>query len=94
MGKCYFHETIANFYATEQRTAKLINVTTGLAIFISCLGLLGLVSFTTHQRVKEIGIRKVLSATVAQLVALFSQEFIKLVLISFIIAAPLAWYFA
>lgn len=90
----FLDETIANFYATEQRTAKLINVTTGLAIFISCLGLLGLVSFTTHQRVKEIGIRKVLGATVTQLIALFSQEFIKLVLISFVIAAPLAWYFA
>ncbi|WKN41143.1 ABC transporter permease [Tunicatimonas pelagia] len=90
----FYDETIANFYATEQRTAKLINVTTGLAIFISCLGLLGLVSFATHQRVKEIGIRKVLGATVAQLIALFSQEFVKLVLISFIIAAPLAWYFA
>jgi predicted permease len=90
----FYDETIASFYETEQRTARLINVTTGLAIFISCLGLLGLVSFTTHQRVKEIGIRKVLGATVAQLIALFSQEFVKLVLISFFIAAPLAWYFA
>ena len=92
--ECQFYDdTIAGFYTTEQRMARLINVATGLAIFISCLGLLGLVSFTTHQRVKEIGIRKVLGATVAQLVTLFSREFVGLVLISFAIAAPLAWYF-
>lgn len=90
----FFDETIASFYDTERRTAKLINVATGLAIFISCLGLLGLVSFTTHQRVKEIGIRKVLGASVNQLIALFSREFVSLIVISFVIAAPLAWYFA
>ncbi|WKN40686.1 ABC transporter permease [Tunicatimonas pelagia] len=90
----FFDETIASFYETERQTAKLINVATGLAIFISCLGLLGLVSFTTHQRVKEIGIRKVLGATVTQLIALFSREFASLIIISFVIAAPLAWYFA
>lgn len=89
----FYDDTIANFYETEQRTAGLINVATGLGIFISCLGLLGLASFTTNQRIKEIGIRKVLGATAAQLVVLFTREFIWLVLISFIIAAPLAWYF-
>ena len=96
----FYDDTITEFYAAEQRMARLINVATGLAIFISCLGLLGLVSFTTNQRVKEIGIRKVLGATevlgatVAQLVALFSREFVGLVVVSFVIAAPLAWYFA
>lgn len=90
----FYDETIASFYEAERRTAKLINVATGLAIFISCLGLLGLVSFTTHQRVKEIGIRKVLGATVGQLIALFSREFVSLIVISFVVAAPLAWYFA
>ena len=90
----FYDETIAGFYKSDQRTARLINVTTGLAIFISCLGLLGLVSFTTNQRIKEIGIRKVLGATVTQLIALFSREFAGLVLLSFVIAGPLAWYFA
>ncbi|MGB3588556.1 MAG: ABC transporter permease [Tunicatimonas sp.] len=90
----FYDDTIASFYETERRTAKLINVATGLAIFISCLGLLGLVSFTTHQRVKEIGIRKVLGATVTQIIALFSREFVGLIVISFAIAAPMAWYFA
>ncbi len=90
----FYEDTIAKFYEAEQRTARLINVATGLGIFISCLGLLGLVSFTTNQRIKEIGIRKVLGATVAQIVTLFSLEFVGLVFISFIIAAPIAWYLA
>ncbi len=90
----FYDDTVIKFYAGEQSMARLINIATGLAIFISCLGLLGLVSFTTHQRVKEIGIRKVLGATVAQLVTLFSREFVGLVLVSFVIAAPLVWHFA
>jgi ABC-type antimicrobial peptide transport system permease subunit len=64
---------------------------TGLAVFISCLGLLGLVIYSTNQRTKEIGVRKVLGATVTQVVALISKEFIMLVLLAFVIAAPLAW---
>jgi putative ABC transport system permease protein len=64
-----------------------------LAIFISCLGLLGLASYSTVQRTKEIGIRKVMGASVSNIVNLLSIDFLKLVLISFIIAAPLAWYF-
>ncbi len=88
----FYDDTIAGFYQAEQRIARLINVATGLAIFISCLGLLGLVSFTTNQRIKEIGIRKVMGATVTQLVVHFSHEFIGLIIISFIIAVPVAWY--
>jgi putative ABC transport system permease protein len=64
-----------------------------LAIFISCLGLLGLASYSTVQRTKEIGIRKVMGASVSNIVNLLSIDFLKLVFISFIIAAPLAWYF-
>lgn len=71
--------------------AKLTNTATGLAIFISCLGLFGLASFTAVQRTKEIGIRKVLGATVNNIVALLSKEFLALVLIAFVIAVPLAW---
>jgi ABC-type antimicrobial peptide transport system permease subunit len=64
----------------------------GLAIFISCLGLLGLVMFTAEQRTKEFGIRKVLGASVGSLFSLLSKEFLVLVLIAAVIAFPLAWY--
>ncbi|HEV8506365.1 MAG TPA: FtsX-like permease family protein [Chitinophagaceae bacterium] len=88
----FFDESIAKFYKKEQDTANLLNWSTGLAIFISCLGLLGLVIFTTTQRIKEIGVRKVLGASVAQIVSLLSRDFISLVLLAFVIAAPLAWW--
>ncbi|MFT3911712.1 MAG: ABC transporter permease [Ferruginibacter sp.] len=88
----FFDASIAKFYQKEKDTAKLLNWSTGLAIFISCLGLLGLVMFTTNQRIKEIGVRKVLGASVSQIVSLLSVDFIKLVLLAFIIAAPLAWW--
>ena len=64
-----------------------------IAIFISCMGLFGLATFTTEQRIKEIGIRKVLGATVSRIVAMLSKQFLKLVLVSIIIASPIAWYF-
>jgi hypothetical protein len=88
----FFDESIAKFYKKEQDTAGLLNWSTGLAIFISCLGLLGLVIYTTTQRTKEIGVRKVLGASVSQIVSLLSKDFIQLVLIAFVIAAPLAWW--
>lgn len=88
----FFDESIAGFYKKEQQTAGLLNWSAGLTIFISCLGLLGLVIFTTNQRMKEIGVRKVLGATVLQIVSLLSRDFMKLVAIAFIIAAPLAWW--
>lgn len=89
----FYDDTIAGFYETEQRTAKIINAAMVLAVLISCLGLFGLVSFTTHQRTKEVGIRKVLGASVRSLLVMFSKEFVWLILIAFVIAAPLAWYF-
>lgn len=88
----FFDEDIANFYKSEQNTSKLLGWSTGLAIFISCLGLLGLVIYTTTQRTKEIGVRKVLGASVSQIVALLSKDFIQLVVVAFLIAAPLAWW--
>ena len=88
----FLDESIAKFYKKEQDTANLLNWSTGLAIFISCLGLLGLVIFTTTQRMKEIGVRKVLGASVSQIVSLLSRDFLGLVLLAFIIAAPLAWW--
>ncbi len=85
----FLDDKIASFYESEQNTLSLLNWATGLAIFISCLGLLGLVMYTTHQRTKEIGVRKVLGATVLQIVALISKDFIKLVLLAFVIAVPI-----
>ncbi|MBD0259387.1 MAG: ABC transporter permease, partial [Cytophagales bacterium] len=79
-------------YQSEERLGRLVRNFAGLAILISCLGLYGLIMFTTEQKVKEIGIRKVLGASVGSIVALLSKDFLKLVGISFLLAAPLAWY--
>ncbi len=87
----FFDEDIAKYYTAEQNISSLLKWSTGLAIFISCLGLLGLVIYTTTQRTKEIGVRKVLGASVSQIVSLISKDFILLVLFAFLIAAPLAW---
>jgi ABC-type antimicrobial peptide transport system permease subunit len=87
----FFDEDIAKYYTAEQNISSLLKWSTALAIFISCLGLLGLVIFTTTQRTKEIGVRKVLGASVSQIVSLISKDFILLVLFAFLIAAPLAW---
>lgn len=80
-------------YRSEQRFGKLFFNFAVLAIFISCLGLLGLASYSTLQRTREIGIRKVLGASVSGIVNLLSFDFLKLVIASFFIAMPLAWYF-
>ncbi|HVS91613.1 MAG TPA: FtsX-like permease family protein [Mucilaginibacter sp.] len=86
----FFDESIAKMYDKEQNTSKLLTWATGLSIFISCLGLLGLAIFTTNLRTKEIGVRKVLGATVAQIVTLLSRELVLLVLLAFVIVTPLA----
>jgi putative ABC transport system permease protein len=83
-------------YATKfkgiERTGKLVVLFAGLTIFISCLGLFGLATYMAENRVKEIGIRKVLGASVFEVTSLLSREFLTLVLISFVIATPIAWY--
>jgi putative ABC transport system permease protein len=83
----------ASKFAAEESIGRLATVFATLAIFISCLGLFGLASFVAEQRVKEIGVRKVLGATVFNLWRLLSKDFVVLVLISLLIAAPVAWYF-
>lgn len=88
----FFDKSIEAFYKKEQKTAQLLNWAAGLAIVISCLGLLGLVIYTTTQRTKEIGVRKVLGASVTQIVSLLSKDFIRLVIVAFIVVAPLAWW--
>ncbi len=88
----FFDEEISKYYDEEQHISSLLMWATGLAVFISCLGLLGLVIYTTTQRTKEIGVRKVLGATISQIVQIISKEFLLLILIAFIVAVPLAWY--
>lgn len=86
-------EQYEKMHQTESTTGELAKVFAFLAIFVSCLGLFGLAAFATEQRRREIGIRKVLGATVAGIVQLLSKDFLKLVVLAFLIATPLAWYF-
>ncbi|WP_184550333.1 ABC transporter permease [Mucilaginibacter sp. FT3.2] len=78
---------------TEELISRITNIFAGLAIFICCIGLAGLASFTIEKRFREIGVRKVLGASVQQLLMLISTEFLKLVMIAFVIAVPLTWWF-
>jgi putative ABC transport system permease protein len=88
----FMEEDFAALYSTEQRTAKLFTLFSGLAIALACLGLFALAAFTTVQRTKEIGIRKVLGARIGNIALLVSKEFLMLVLIAIVIASPLAWF--
>jgi len=88
----FFDESIARLYANEQKTSALLSWATGLSILISCMGLLGLAIYTTNQRTKEIGVRKVLGATVSQIATLLSAELVWLIALAFVIISPLAWY--
>lgn len=88
----FLDEDFGRMYASEQRLGETFAVFASLAIIIACLGLFALTSFTAEQRTKEIGIRKVLGASVGSIVILLSKEFGKLILIAFVLAAPLAWY--
>jgi putative ABC transport system permease protein len=83
-----FNET----FKTEMRMSKMFTVFTALAIFVACMGLFGLVTFTAETRTKEIGIRKVLGASVMAIVAMLSKDFVRLVIISMVLAMPIAWY--
>jgi putative ABC transport system permease protein len=89
----FLDEKIASFYKSEDQLSQLYKIFAGIAIFISCLGLYGLVSFMAVQRTKEVGIRKTLGASVASIVYLFSKEFTLLIIIAFAFSAPIGWYF-
>ncbi|MGD1893636.1 MAG: ABC transporter permease [Cyclobacteriaceae bacterium] len=88
----FLDDRIAAFYQEETRLAQLFKILAGITIFIGCLGLYGLVSFMAVRRTKEVGIRKVLGASVRSILILFSKEFMVLVGIAFLLAAPLAYY--
>jgi len=89
----FLDDKIASFYESEDQLSTLYKIFAGIAIFISCLGLYGLVSFMALQRTKEVGIRKTLGASVGHIVYLFSREFTLLILVAFAISAPIGWYF-
>jgi putative ABC transport system permease protein len=88
----FLDDKIESFYKQENQLAQLYKIFGAIAIFLSCLGLYGLASFMAVQRIKEVGIRKVLGASAANIVYLFSKEFILLITIAFAIATPIAWY--
>jgi putative ABC transport system permease protein len=88
----FIDDTIAKFYTTEKNTANLLFWSAGLTIFISCLGLLGLVIYITNQRTKEIGIRKVIGASISQIILLLSKDFLRLIGLAILIAIPIAWW--
>lgn len=88
----FLDDSIARLYEKDQKTAQLVNTATAVAILISCMGLFGLALFTAEQRTKEIGIRKVLGASLASIITLLSGNFIKLVFIAIVVASPIAWY--
>ena len=89
----FLDESFDNMYRQEQRVGSVAITFAILAIIIACLGLLGLATYIAEQRTKEIGVRKVLGASVANIVRMLSIDFVKLVLIAFLIATPIAWWF-
>ena len=88
----FLDDNLKTGYSDEQRSSKMFTIFSGLAIIIACVGLFGLSAFTASQRTKEIGIRKVLGASVSGVVMLLTREFTKLVLIAFLVAVPLSWW--
>jgi ABC-type antimicrobial peptide transport system permease subunit len=89
----FVDEEYARKFSDQQLTATLAALFAGLTIFISCLGLFGLATFMAESRIKEVGVRKILGASITNITALLSKDFVKLVIIAIIIASPVAWYF-
>ncbi len=85
-------DNIAEQYLTESRAQKVFNVLSGISLFIACLGLFGLSVFMAERRTKEVGVRKVLGASVAGITGLLAKDFLKLVLLAIVIASPVAWW--
>jgi len=89
----FIDEEYARKFDDEKRTATLAGLFSGLTIVISCLGLFGLATYMAENRMKEVGVRKILGASISDIAALLSKDFLKLVIIAILIASPLAWYF-
>lgn len=88
----FLDEDVNNYYRSEQRWSGIVGWAGGISIFLACLGLLGLAALAAINRIKEIGIRKVLGATVPNIITLLSKDFLWLIIISFLIASPVSWY--
>ena len=88
----FLDEDLDRYYTAEVRLSHIIGWAGGISVFLACLGLLGLAMLTALNRTKEIGIRKILGASVAVIVGLISRDFLRLVSLAFLIATPLAWY--
>jgi ABC-type antimicrobial peptide transport system permease subunit len=88
----FLDQQIREFYETEQKMSVLFGIFSSIAIFIGCLGLFGLATFLSNQKTKEVGVRKVLGASVESIIFLFSKEYIKLILVGFAFSAPLGWF--
>ena len=88
----FVDQQLENQYRTQQNTARIVLYFSIVAVVMSCLGLFGLVTYTAEQRTKEIGVRKVLGASVTNIVNLLSMQFLKLVLIAIVIASPIGWW--
>ena len=88
----FLDQQIGEFYEGERKMSVMLSVFSGIAIFIGCLGLYGLATFMANQKTKEVGVRKVLGASVESIVMLFSKEYLKLIFLGFFFAAPLAWF--
>jgi putative ABC transport system permease protein len=89
----FLDEKLDAFYKAEKRWSSIVGWAGGISIFLACLGLFGLAALATVNRVKEIGIRKVLGASVTSILALISKDFLKLIAVALLIASPVAWYF-
>lgn len=89
----FLDDHLASLYKDDEKTFALFKIFAGVSIFIGCLGLYGLISFIATQKEKEVGVRKVMGASVASIVLLFTKDFVKLTIIAFILAVPLSWYF-
>jgi putative ABC transport system permease protein len=89
----FLDESLNRFYRSESRWSSIVGWAGGISIFLACLGLFGLAALAAVNRTKEIGIRKVLGASVTGIVGLLSKDFLKLVIIALLIASPIAWYF-
>jgi putative ABC transport system permease protein len=88
----FLDDRFNNTYKNEQHIGLILGIFSGLTIFVACLGLFGLATFTAEQRTREIGIRKVLGADITSIVTLLSKDFVRLVVVAFLIAAPVAWW--
>jgi ABC-type antimicrobial peptide transport system permease subunit len=88
----FLDQEIAEFYEDESKMSVMFSIFSGIAIFIGCLGLYGLATFMANQKTKEVGVRKALGASVANIMILFCREYIKLILVGFVLAAPIGWY--